>query len=105
MLIINIITNWLGQERIGALLLANSFWQPVLAAFIGLIPGCGPSILLTSLFLQGSLSFGAVTAGLCSSAGFSYLILLQKRTKRTALVIGCTVLSAAISGLLLDILF
>lgn len=105
MLIINIITNWLGQERIGALLLANSFWQPVLAAFIGLIPGCGTSILLTSLFLQGSLSFGAVTAGLCSSAGFSYLILLQKRTKRTALVIGCTVLSAAISGLLLDILF
>ena len=99
------ITEWLGAERIGALLLSNSLWQPIVAALVGLIPGCGTSILLTSLFLQGTLSFGAVTAGLCSSAGFSYLILLQKRNRRTALAIGCTFLAAAISGLVLELLF
>lgn len=104
MLIINLITNWLGNERIGALLLSDSLWQPVLAAIVGLIPGCGTSILLTSLFLQGSLSFGAVTAGLCSAAGFSYLVLLQKRNRRTALAIFCTFCAAAISGLVLDLL-
>lgn len=105
MLLINGITEWLGAERIGALLLSNSLWQPIVAALVGLIPGCGTSILLTSLFLQGTLSFGAVTAGLCSSAGFSYLILLQKRNRRTALAIGCTFLAAAISGLVLELLF
>lgn len=104
MLLINALTAWLGEERISALLLSHSLWQPLVAAVVGLIPGCGTSILLTTLFLQGSLSFGAVTAGLCSSAGFSYLVLLQKRTRRTALAIGCTFLAAAISGLVLDLL-
>jgi len=104
MLVINLVTSWLGAARIGALLLTNNFWQPVLAALVGLIPGCGTSILLITLFLQGSLSFGAVTAGLCSAAGFSYLVLLQKRDRRTALAIGCTFLAAAISGLALDLL-
>lgn len=104
MLIINSITAWLGAERIGALLLSHSIWQPVLAAIVGLIPGCGTSILLVSLFLQGSLSFGSVTAGLCSSAGFSYLILLQKRNSRTLLAIICTFFAAAVSGLLLELI-
>lgn len=103
MLLINLITAWLGHERIGSLLLSHSLWQPLAAAVIGLIPGCGTSILLTTLFLDGTLSFGAVTAGLCSSAGFSYLVLLQKRTKRSLLAIGCTFLAAAVSGILLDL--
>lgn len=104
MLVINLITSLLGAERIGALLLSDSLWQPILAALVGLIPGCGTSILLTTLFLQGTLSFGAIIAGLGSSAGFSYLVLLQKRNRRTALAILCTFLAAAISGLMLDLL-
>lgn len=104
MLIINLITSLLGAERIGALLLSDSLWQPILAALVGLIPGCGTSILLTTLFLQGTLSFGAIIAGLGSSAGFSYLVLLQKRNRRTALAILCTFLAASISGLMLDLL-
>lgn len=104
MLVINLITSLLGAERIGALLLSDSLWQPILAALVGLIPGCGTSILLTTLFLQGTLSFGAIIAGLGSSAGFSYLVLLQKRNRRTALAILCTFLAAAISGLVLDLL-
>ena len=102
MLIINLITSLLGAERIGALLLSDSLWQPILAALVGLIPGCGTSILLTTLFLQGTLSFGAIIAGLGSSAGFSYLVLLQKRNRRTALAIVCTFLAASISGMVLD---
>ena len=104
MLIINLITSLLGAERIGALLLSDSLWQPILAALVGLIPGCGTSILLTTLFLQGTLSFGAIIAGLGSSAGFSYLVLLQKRNRRTALAILCTFLAASISGMVLDLL-
>ncbi len=102
MLAIHLITDFLGEDRIAALLLSESIWQPLLAALVGLVPGCGTSILLTTLFLQGTLSFGAVTAGLCSSAGFGYLILIQKHTSRTALAIICTFLSAAVSGIMLD---
>lgn len=104
LLLINLITGALGAERIGALLLSDSVWQPVLAALVGLLPGCGTSILLTTLFLQGALSFGAVLAGLGSSAGFSYLILLQKRDRRTTLAILCTFLAAASSGMVVELI-
>lgn len=104
MLLINVVTGILGEQRISALLLSHSIWQPVLAALVGLIPGCGTSILLTGLFLQGTLSFGAIIAGLGASAGFSYLILLQRRNRRTALAILCTFLAAAVSGVALELL-
>lgn len=104
MLAINLFIEWLGEANVSALLLADSVWQPVVAALVGLIPGCGTSILLTSLFLQGTLSFGSILAGLGSSAGFSYLILLQKRNLRTFLAIFCTFFAAALSGLLLNLM-
>ena len=103
MLLINLITHWLGPDRISALLLADSFWQPVFAALIGLIPGCGTSILLITLFTQGTLSFGAVVAGLCSATGFGYLVLFQRRDVRSFLAIFCTFLAAAVSGLFLSL--
>lgn len=102
MVIISSVTSILGEARISAILLSNTLWQPVLAAFIGLVPGCGTSILLTSLYLQGTLSFGAVTAGLCSSAGFGYLILLQQRDIRTFSAIAATFVAAAVSGIVLQ---
>lgn len=104
MLLIGCITAWLGADRISSILLAETLWQPVLAALIGLIPGCGTSILLTTLYLQGTLSFGAVTAGLCASAGFGYLILLQKQDVRTFAAIGATFVAAAISGIVLQLM-
>lgn len=103
MLAIALVSSWLGAARIGALLLTDTIWQPILAALVGLLPGCATSILLTTLYLQGSLSFGAVVAGLSTSAGFGYLVLLQKHDHRTALAIGCTFLAAAISGVVLDL--
>lgn len=104
MLIIHFATDLLGAEHLADLLLVDSIWQPLLAAIVGLIPGCGTSILLTTLFLQGNLSFEAVTAGLCSSAGFGYLVLFQKCCIRNILVIFCTFFAAAISGIILHIL-
>jgi len=105
MFLIRLITLSLGETRISALLLSDSLLQPILAAIIGLIPGCGTSILLTTLYIQGTLSFGAVVSGLCSSAGFGYLILLQKVNVRTIAAIVATFVASAVSGILLQLFF
>ena len=54
MLIINTLTYWIGPDTLGALLLGGSLLQPLLAALIGLIPGCGTSVLLTTCLLYTS---------------------------------------------------
>ena len=85
------------------LLLSGTLWQPLIAALVGLIPGCGTSVLLTTLFLNGTLSFGAAIAGLSTGAGFGYLILLQAQGRKATPIFACTYLAAAVSGILLQI--
>ena len=53
------------------------FLEPVITAFIGLIPNCAVSIALTMLLIKGSISFGAVISGLLSNAGLGILVLFR----------------------------
>lgn len=67
----------LGQERLAALLLADTWAQPLLAALIGLVPNCAASVMLTQLYLNGVISFASVLAGLCAGAGVGLAVLLR----------------------------
>jgi len=48
---------------------AHGIFAPLLGAIIGLIPGCGPQIILTSMYLQGLLPFSALAANAISNDG------------------------------------
>ena len=42
-------------------------WTPLLAALVGLIPSCGPQVIVTGLYLKGFLPFSALMANaLCN---------------------------------------
>jgi hypothetical protein len=56
----------------------GSIWQPVVSSLVGLIPNCGASVALTEIYLKGGMTFGAVIAGLSSSAGLGMLILIKE---------------------------
>ena len=69
-------------------MLADTPFQPVLAALIGLIPNCGASVALTQLYLEGVISFGSIISGLCSAAGLGLLMLYRiNKNKRENLMI------------------
>ena len=69
------------MDKLSHFLLFDSALQPLISALVGFIPNCASSVLLTQLYLQGTLSFGALIAGLCTNAGAGMLILFRNKSK------------------------
>lgn len=80
-LIMGTIIYFWGEENMANFLTASYMWQPLLAVLVGLIPNCASSVILTELFVAGSISFGAVVAGLSVNAGLGILLLLKQHKK------------------------
>ena len=97
----------LGEDLLGSLLLEGSLLQPFVAALVGLIPNCAVSVLLTQLYLTGSLSFGSLLAGLCSGAGLGVAVLVKMNRSRreNGQIILTLYLIAALCGLAVHLLF
>jgi hypothetical protein len=80
-LIVNIVIGYaihfIGEENLSRALLSDSYAQPFITALLGLIPNCAISTAITTLYVNGSLSFGATLAGLCSGAGVGVAVLLK----------------------------
>ena len=51
--------------------------QPIIAGVIGFIPNCAGSVILTQLYVDGGLTFGALLTGLTTSAGIGTLALIK----------------------------
>lgn len=103
--VLNLLIALAGTDAISAFLLNGSLLQPFLTAVIGFIPNCAASVLLTELYLNGTLSFASVIAGLCTNAGMGLIVLFRvnKNLRENLAVLGLLYLAAVISGLLLSI--
>ena len=51
--------------------LAEAAWifLPILAILVGFIPGCGPQVLVTTLYLNGIIPFAALIGNAISNDG------------------------------------
>ena len=99
--LINIYSNY---EVLHLIIAKFKFLEPVIMAFVGLIPNCAASIAITMLLIKGSISFGAAIAGLLSNAGLGILILLRhnENIKDTANVVGILLVISIICGMVLQ---
>lgn len=66
-----------GEDNIRILFENFKILQLPIATLVGLIPNCAASVLLTSLYIDNFLSFGALVSGLMSSVGLGLLFLFQ----------------------------
>ena len=103
--ILNALLFWLGEEVIEKMLMKNSSFTPFIASFIGLIPNCAASIMLTELFLNHAISFASLIAGLLTGSGVAILMLFKsnKNMKENFLILILVYLVGACSGFLLEV--
>lgn len=90
----------IGEETFTNILATNMIFQPFVAGLVGFIPNCAGSVILTQLFVSGGLSFGALLAGLTTSAGVGTFALLtyMEDKKRALKLLAVSYLIAVICG-------
>ncbi len=103
---LEIVIHLIGKDNLESILLKGSIFQPILASLIGLIPNCASSVLLTNLYVSGSLTFSSLLAGLICNGGIGLLILFKtKKDIKQSLLILISLFSIAITvGIILEII-
>ena len=99
-LLFGTIVHFVGEENISNFLLRFKYLTPLISSLIGLIPNCASSVIVTNLYVQGSLSFSSAIAGLITNAGLglAFLFKNKKNIKINFLIIGILLLTALFVG-------
>ena len=100
--VLNLLIGFIGEENFMNFMVSNRYLTPLYCSIIGLIPNCASSILITELFIGGSISFGSLLAGLLVNSGLGAMLLLKniKMNKNSLIIISICFVSALISGYL-----
>lgn len=109
-LIINFGLTWLmdvaGEDVLSNLILNSKVFGPLIVSFIGLIPNCAASVVITQLYLSGAIGVGTMMAGLLTGAGVGWLVLARAShsVKKTLGVVGLLYVFGAISGIIIELI-
>ncbi len=101
-LILSFVIEYVGPDTISRFILNRPIIGEFLSGLIGLIPNCAASVVITQLYLQGSMSAGAMLSGLLTGSGVGLLVLFRMDRKSTEKYV--TLLMLYVSGVLFGIL-
>lgn len=103
---INIIVYVIGEDNISKILLNKPVLGPIVSAFIGLIPNCAASVILTNMYLENVISVSSLISGLLTGAGVGLAVLfkINKDVKDNIKVVILLYLVGVISGIVLELI-
>ena len=105
-LIINGIIEVIGKETIANFISQNIILGPIFAGFIGLIPNCASSVILTELFVENVIAIPVLISGVAVNAGVGLLVLIKtnKNLKENLNIVGILYVIGVLSGIILQII-
>jgi len=105
--ILNVIIGYIGEDTLANFIQSSKYLSPLFATFVGLIPNCASSVVLTELYLFNGLSFGACLAGLCINAGLGIMFLFKKKDhlKENLIILGILFASSLLIGYAICLIF
>ena len=74
---INLIFFLVGEDALTNVFTSIPVVENMIAALVGLIPNCAASVAITTLYVEGLISFSAMLSGLLSGAGVGVLVLFR----------------------------
>ncbi len=100
-LVFGLVIEGMGEETIAALLTNHPVRATFVSALVGLIPNCGASVVISELFLDGTLATGPMIAGLLSSGGVGLLVLWRTNDnpRENLLITLLVYVAAVVAGL------
>ena len=106
-LIINGIITLIGKDIIANFISENVILGPIIAGFIGLIPNCASSVILTELFIENVISMPMLISGVAVNAGVGLLVLFRtnKNLKENLSIVGLLYIIGVLSGIILQLIF
>lgn len=109
-LIVNIalgfVITFVGEDNLANFLINKPVLGELLAGLIGLVPNCAASVIITKLYLDGVLGFGAMMAGLLVGAGIGLVVLFRTNDdlKKNLQIVGILYFFGVFFGILIEIL-
>jgi hypothetical protein len=105
-LALNTVIHYIGEDKISSLIIAKPIIGQVVSSFIGLIPNCASSVLITELYIQEAITAGSMMSGLLVGAGVGLLALFRanKHIKENLFIVAVLYISGVVFGILLDII-
>lgn len=103
--LLNLFMHTVGEDALSRLVFNLPIIGCFLAGLVGLIPNCAASALITQLYLQDGMGFGAMMAGLLVSAGVGLLVLcrVHPNKKDCGKIIVVLYAIGVIAGILLEL--
>lgn len=103
--LLNLLIHYLGEDKIGAILLKDNFFGPFISSLVGLIPNCAASVIVSELYLNGVISIGMLISGFLTGSGLGLLVLLKvnKNKKENLIILISLYLIGSFIGVLIDL--
>ena len=105
-IIINLAIYLIGEEQISNLLQNAPILGPILSGFIGLIPNCASSVILTQMYLENVISISTMIAGTLVGAGVGLAVLFKtnKGIKQNIKIVMLLYAIGVIAGIILELI-
>lgn len=76
--------------------------QPLIAACVGALPGCGGAIIIITQFVLGRIGFGGMVAVLTSTMGDAAFLLLARAPETALFVFAISIAVGTLTGMIVD---
>lgn len=106
-LVLNCVIEFIGEESLADLFFTKPVIGELIAGLVGLIPNCASSVVITQLFLEGVIGYGAMMSGLLVGSGVGILVLFKvnEKMKENLKILALLYAIGVGSGILLGLVF